>query len=381
MVGLLEPDAEDRALHAAHDGDVVTGGAHVVVTADDPAADPDADEGGEQHQGGGDHHRLTGLPDRRFRLGRRLLHDRLTGCDHRRPARGGVRRCEIVVLARNCPGQDRLGLAAVVVVDHVGDHHGDVVRSPAPQRQFDEPIGAGRDVPDLECFQDGLVPDRVRKAVGAQQVTVAFAGLAHGERRVDLMAGERPHDQRALRVAVGLLGGNPPLVDQRLDEGVVLGDLGQLAVPQQISPGVADVHQPEPVSGEQDCGQRGAHAVEVGIQLDLFGDIRIPLVHGIFELVQQITAGLVLVERHQCGDHQLGGHLAGGMPAHAVGQRQQAGTGVDRVLVVGTNQPPVATGGVTQGQGHGRNSTAVLPMCTGVPIGTRTAVVTFALSR
>ena len=103
--------------------------------------------------------------------------------------------------------------------------------------------------------------------------------------------------------------------------------------------------------------------------------------HRVVELGQQIAAGLVVVEVGQRGDHQLGGHLAGGVTAHAVGQRQQPRAGVDRVFVVGAYQAAIAARGVSQDQGHGRNSIAVLPIRTGVPIGTRTAVVTFALSR
>ena len=98
-------------------------------------------------------------------------------------------------------------------------------------------------------------------------------------------------------------------------------------------------------------------------------------------LAQQVAAGLVVVEVSQRGDHQLGGHFAGGVAAHAVGQGQQSRTGVDGVFVVGADQPTVAASGVTKDQGHGRNSITVLPIRTGVPIGTRTAVVTFALSR
>ena len=100
-----------------------------------------------------------------------------------------------------------------------------------------------------------------------------------------------------------------------------------------------------------------------------------------FQFAEQIAAGLVVIEVGQCGDHQLGGDLAGGMAAHAVGEGQQSRTGVDRILVVGADQAAVAAGGVAQGQGHERNSITVLPTCTGVPIGTRTAVVTFERSR
>ena len=107
----------------------------------------------------------------------------------------------------------------------------------------------------------------------------------------------------------------------------------------------------------------------------------LPCVHRGVELAQQVAAGLVVVEMGQRGDHQLRGHLAGGVAAHAVGERQQPRAGVDRVFVVGAYQAAVAAGGIAQDKGHGRNSITVLPIRTGVPIGTRTAVVTFALSR
>ena len=123
-------------------------------------------------------------------------------------------------------------------------------------------------------------------------------------------------------MAVRLLRGDAALVDEGLHEGVVLGDLGQFPVPKQIAPGVADVHQSEPVTGEQDGGQGGPHALELGVQFDLLGDIRVPLVHSTFQLAEKIPAGLVVVEMGQCGDHELRGDLAGGVPAHAVGQRQ-----------------------------------------------------------
>ena len=155
----------------------------------------------------------------------------------------------------------------------------------------------------------------------------------------------------------------------------------EFAVAQQVAAGVADVDQAKPVAREQDCGQRGAHALELGIGFDMRGDRGVALVDGVVELAEQVAAGLVVVEMGQRGDHQLRGHLAGGVAAHAVGQRQQPGTGVHRVLVVGAHQAAVAARCVSQNECHGRNSITVLPIRTGVPIGTRTAVVTFALSR
>ena len=156
-----------------------------------------------------------------------------------------------------------------------------------------------------------------------------------------------------------------------------------------IAAGVADVHQPKSVAVEQDCGQRGAHALEFGVGLDVRGDRRVALADRGVELGEQVAAGLVVVEMGQRGDHQLGGHLACGVPAHAVGQRQQACAGVHRVLVVGADQAAVAARGITKNEGHctrvrGVTGAARLPFCRfepACPIGTRTAVVTFALSR
>ena len=56
---------------------------------------------------------------------------------------------------------------------------------------------------------------------------------------------DRPEDQRALRMVLGLVGGDPALVDQRLDERVVVGDLPELAGPKEVRAGVTDVGERE----------------------------------------------------------------------------------------------------------------------------------------
>jgi hypothetical protein len=121
-------------------------------------------------------------------------------------------------------------------------------------------------------------------------------------------------------VAVRLLRGDPAFVDQGLDEGVVLGDLGELAVAQQVAARVTDVHQPEPIAREQDCGECGSHALEVGLHFDLRGDGRVAGVYRGLELAQQIATGLIVIEMGQCGDYQLRRHLAGRVATHPVGQ-------------------------------------------------------------
>ena len=135
------------------------------------------------------------------------------------------------------------------------------------------------------------------------------------------------------------------------------------------------------IAREQDRGQRGAHALELGVGLDLGRDRGVAFADRGVELAQQVAAGLVVIEVGQRRDHQLGGDLTGCVTAHAVGEREKPRAGVDGVLVVSADQAAVAARGVSEHQCHGRSSITVLPIRTGVPIETRTAVVTLALSR
>src|SRR3712207_7443154 len=48
--------------------------------------------------------------------------------------------------------------------------------------------------------------------------TTLFRSLADGERRLDVLPGDGAQQQRALRVRVRLLLGDPPFVDQRRSE-------------------------------------------------------------------------------------------------------------------------------------------------------------------
>ncbi|CAM3174762.1 hypothetical protein MYSI104531_22590 [Mycobacterium simiae] len=157
-------------------------------------------------------------------------------------------------------------------------------------------------------------------------------------------------------MAVRLFPRDPTLVDQGLNEGVVLGDLDQLAIAEQIATRITDVHQSKTVAREQDCGQCGAHPLELGLHLDLRRDRRVAGAHRRVELGEQVATGFVVVEVGERGDHQLRGHLAGGVAAHAVGQCQKSSARVNRVFVVGAYQSAIAAGGISQDQGHGRNS-------------------------
>jgi len=140
-------------------------------------------------------------------------------------------------------------------------------------------------------------------------------------------------------------------------------------------------HQTEPVPGEQDRGQRGAHAFQVGLLGDQVGDRLIPVLGGLTQLTQQVVTGLIVIQRDQCGDHQFGRHLTGGVAAHAVGEGQQPRAGINRVLVVLSNQAAVTAGGVAKDEGHERSSITVLPIRIGTPSGTRVGPLTLARSR
>ena len=83
-----------------------------------------------------------------------------------------------------------------------------------------------------------LLGDHVGQPVRAQQVPVAQHGLAHLQVRLGVRAGlQGAHDQRPLRVGGGRLRGQPALVDQRLHQGVIPGDLVEVAVAQHVGRG------------------------------------------------------------------------------------------------------------------------------------------------
>ena len=142
--------------------------------------------------------------------------------------------------------------------------------------------GAGEHGADL------AVVDLVEQAVGADEVAVAGAG-----RRlpgVDLDVGldaEGPGHDVALRMEAGLVGGDLARRHQVLHVGVVAGDLLEDAVLHDVGAGVADVHDGEALLAvaldEGDAGERGAHAVEVGLGQGALVDGGVGVAHGLDE--------------------------------------------------------------------------------------------------
>jgi hypothetical protein len=182
-------------------------------------------------------------------------------------------------------------------------------------------------------------------------------------------------------MATRLLRADPTLVDEHLHVRVVLGDLDELALAQQVRPGVPDVHHAELAAGEQHRGQRGAHALQGRVAVHRVAQLLVGRLHGRSKGVNQSVAGNVLIQRGHGGDDNVAGDVTGGHAAHAVSDSEQPRSGVDGVLVPVSDQTAVTAGRVAERQGHGRNSRAVRPIRIGTPRGTGVGPVTLVRSR
>ena len=96
-----------------------------------------------------------------------------------------------------------------------------------------------------------------------------------------------------MRVDPRLVLGDPALVDEALDEGVVVGELGDLAVPEEVGAAVADVADPEPGAVEERDGGGGAGAVEGGVLVDQLADPVVGAVQGAGDLAEQVVGAVL----------------------------------------------------------------------------------------
>ena len=150
-----------------------------------------------------------------------------------------------------------------------------------------------------------------------------------------------------------LLGPDQALIDEHLHVRVVLGQLVEPAVAQQVGPGVADVGQRRPVTGEDHRGEGRAHALQRRVAQDGLGD---PPVGHLEGLVQRVHLMLVVdrhVERGHGVDREAAGDVAGRHPAHAVGHHEKSLARVERVLIVAPDAALIGDGGPPKVQGHG----------------------------
>ncbi len=179
----------------------------------------------------------------------------------------------------------------------------------------------------------------------------------------------------------GLLLGDATVVDERLHEGVVMGELMQDAIAIQVGAGVADMRHPEPAAVEEQRRHRGAHAVEFGVLMDDVGDRGVAVPRRLCQRAQQVSAGVPIVQGHEGRHHQAGCHVTGRVSTHAVGDHQQRVAGEHRILVTGPDQATIAARREGELMRHGRSSMTVRPIRIGTPIGTGVGVVTRTRSR
>lgn len=267
------------------------------------------------------------------------------------PERGGLLRRGgggglLGAAAAQARGADDLGLGggALGGVDDVGDDDGHVVRGAGAQGEGDEAVGGLTGVVrPAQDLLDRVVRDEAAQAVGAEHVPVAAAGLANAEvGLVARLAGEDAGDDRALRVGRGLVLGDPALVDEGLDEGVVLRDLLEASLAQEVGARVADVGEDELVARSQQGGDGRAHAEQLGLAVDDPPDPRVGLVDDAVEGVARLAAGEgVTVDGRHCGDRGRAREVTAGVAAHPVGDDEQVGAGVSGVLVVGADETDV----------------------------------------
>ena len=182
-------------------------------------------------------------------------------------------------------------------------------------------------------------------------------------------------DEVAVRVHPRLGLADPALVDEALHEGVVVGELADLAVAVEVGAAVADVAHPD------------ALPVEVAATVAV---VLVPLRAGSSSTSSPIrscarcrapatrpsrSSGLssprrVLVEAAQLLHGGAAGDVAARGAADAVADGEQPRTGVPGVLVVLADPPDVGDRGVVEPEeaAHLRSSRIVLPMRTWVPI-------------
>ena len=177
----------------------------------------------------------------------------------------------------------------------------------------------------------------------------------------------------------GLGRGEPALALEGGHQAVIVGDLLEHVVLQQVDPGVADVHDGEPVLSvdlhDAHRAEGRAHPGQLGIAGGGGDDLVVGELHRPHD---GVGGGLVdgLAQRR---DGQLGGHLTGLVATHAVGHGEKRVGREHRVLVVLTHQPRI--GGRAPGQAGHASSSTVLPICTRSPACRTMAPATFCRLR
>src|SRR5262245_4039137 len=359
----VEFEAGDLGGDAPEDRDASVRDAHVPLRVEeqpqtddrehherdrDTGPDPDAPTavGGLSRRNGA---RQDGHPGR---VGRR---------PRRRSGRGG-RRSGWGALHRRWLGgrpvdrRPRGGARPLAVVAEIQDDRGDVVDPAGAVGQDDQALHR---LLGIRRIQEGppdlVLGDHPGHAVGAQQqpVTRLDAHVA----LVDLHAlvhAQRPREDAAMRVRLGLLRRDLAFDDHAVHQRVILGELCELSAPQQVCARVADVRKVHLVAVDECGGEGGAHARDAPIALRAVEDgpvgLRDLIGEGPLVPLEQLLNGLQRKARS---------HLAAAVAAHAICHGVQRPLDQVGVLVALAHLADVRRG--ADPDPHRRSSSTVLP--------------------
>ena len=134
---------------------------------------------------------------------------------------------------------------------------------------------------------------------------------------------------------------------------MVLRDLGDDPVAGEEGAGVADVGDDDLVAGAEQRDEGGSHAVEAGLVPHVLAELGVggedPVEEG---LAHVAPAERLVVEVDERGDDGRARDVAARVAPHAVGHREEVGSGIRRVLVVGPDHADVGPGGVVERERH-----------------------------
>ncbi len=173
------------------------------------------------------------------------------------------------------------------------------------------------------------VAEHAGEAVAADEEAVAGPGvelyLVHVDRHVDADGAD---EDVPVGVVLGLGGGELAFFDHALDEGVVIGDLVEIAVAQEVRARVTDVGEAHAVALDEGGGEGGTHARDRAIE-------HRALEHGAVRLLDELREGALApreVVLHRL-EGEPRGDLAAAMASHAVRDGEERIHHEVRVLV------------------------------------------------